>query len=184
MNTLGKLLEKTLVLTEETTVFGEGSENADIILVGEAPGANEVEQKRPFVGKAGKNLDHFLDVLEMKREEIYITNVVKKRPYKINEKTKRKSNRPPTKEEVKTYLPILEEEINIIKPKIIVTLGNFALKAITKDPKITIGQVHGQIINEEKYKIYPLYHPASIIYNRQLKDVYENDLKHLKEIID
>jgi len=179
-----ELKRKCEKLSEEVTVFGEGNINAKLILVGEAPGANEVEQKRPFVGKAGKNLDYFLEVLEIKREDIYITNVVKIRPYKINEKTGKKSNRPPNKNEIEKYINILYEEIKIIKPEVIVTLGNFALKAVSEDKNITIGQVHGTINRTGKgNNIFPLYHPAAIIYNQSLKTTYEEDLIKLKKYI-
>lgn len=178
------LKQKCINESEEITVFGEGNLKSNMVLIGEAPGSKEVEMVKPFVGQAGKNLDYFLDMLELQREEIYITNVVKIRPYKINEKTNRKSNRPPKKEEVKLYKTYLYEELKIIKPSIVVTLGNVPLRTIIKDNKITIGKVHGKLIDtKEEYKVFPLYHPASIIYNRSLEKVYINDLYVLKDIM-
>lgn len=164
-------------------VFGEGNSEAKLVLVGEAPGAKEIELGRPFVGQAGKNLDEFLHILELNREDIYITNVVKIRPYKINEKTGRKSNRPPSKDEVEKYEKYMMEEIRAIQPKVVVTLGNVPLKAVLKDQKVTIGGVHGEPIKKEGYYIFPLYHPASIIYRQELKKTYIEDLHKLKEFI-
>ncbi|WZL73181.1 uracil-DNA glycosylase [Clostridiaceae bacterium 35-E11] len=166
--------------TEEPMVFGEGNPDAQILLIGEAPGAKEVELEKPFVGQAGKNLDEFLAALKLEREDIYITNVVKIRPYKVNEKTGRKSNRPPNKAEIEQYAKYLYKEIQIIQPKIIVTLGNVPLKTILKDDKATIGEKHGVPIMQEGYIVFPLYHPASIIYRRELKETYQEDLLKLK----
>ncbi|CDF59311.1 uracil-DNA glycosylase [Thermobrachium celere] len=162
-------------------VYGDGNTNADIMLIGEAPGRFEEEQGKPFVGQAGKNLDEFIDILEIKREDLFITNVVKVRPYKINEKTGRKVNRAPNKKEIELSLDTLLKEIEIVSPKIIVTLGNTPLKALLGDVKI--GDVHGKLIEYNGRFIYPLYHPASIIYNRSLYDVYIEDLKNLKKYI-
>ena len=152
-------------------------------MIGEAPGGDEEKQQRPFVGKAGKNLDEFLSVLELNREDIFITNVVKLRPVKINEETKRKSNRPPNKTEIEFFSPFLFDEIEMVNPKIIITLGNVPLKTVLKDNKITIGSVHGTVVEKDGRKYFPLYHPASIIYNRSLKDTYNEDLYKLKEIL-
>ena len=160
-------------------VPGEGCEQAEIVLVGEAPGAEETLQKRPFVGKAGKNLDGFLEVLELKREDIFITNAVKVRPTKMSEKG-RLSNRPPTKEELAVCAECLRKELSHIAPKVIVTLGNTALRAVTGDAHITIGEVHGRPVNCGEKTVFALYHPASIIYRRELRAVYDEDLVKLK----
>ncbi|KRQ85807.1 Uracil DNA glycosylase superfamily protein [Caloramator mitchellensis] len=167
---------------EQKIVFGEGNIGAKIMLIGEAPGRFEEEMGRPFVGQAGKNLDEFLKILDLKREDIYITNVVKFRPFKVNEKTNKKSNRPPSKKEIEVSKVILFKEIDYIKPGIIVTLGNVPLKAIVSD-KASIGEYHGKIIKVNGYTIFPLYHPASIIYNRSLYDVYIDDLKELRKVL-
>ena len=176
---------------DKPLVFGEG--NADhppVMLIGEAPGEQESLQGRPFVGKAGKNLDGFLAVLEMRREDIYISNVVKIRPTKVSEKG-RVSNRPPNKEELALFTPFLYEEILRVQPEMIVTLGNVALKALC-GAKAVIGDMHGRTaevtVQHEKqqaaFPIFPLYHPASIIYNRSLQDVYDSDLQSLKKVLD
>lgn len=167
----------------EPIVFGEGNRDAKLVLVGEAPGAKEIELGRPFVGQAGKNLDEFLEILGLERGDIYITNVVKIRPYKINEKTGRKSNRPPNKKEIEKYGKYMEEEIRAIQPKVVVTLGNVSLRAVLKDQKATIGEMHGEPIPYEGYYVFPLYHPASIIYNQELKKTYIEDLHKLKDFI-
>ena len=166
---------------DKVVVFGEGKAEADIVLVGEAPGEKETKYVRSFVGQAGKNLDEFLAILEFKREEIYITNTVKFRPFKVNVNTGRLSNRPPDKEEIKFCLPFLLRQIDIIKPKVVVTLGNTPLKAVMDNNRITIGEVHGTVINVKEFYIFPLYHPASIIYNAGLKEVYHEDLLKLKD---
>ena len=167
-------------------VFGDGNPNAEILLLGEAPGREEIEQGKPFVGKAGKNLDEFLKVPGLLRKDIYITNVVKSRPYKINPKTGRASNRPPTKQEISDFKPFLIEEINCVSPKLILTLGNVALNAVI-DEKVTIGNMHGEITSSSPalrgIKVYPLYHPASIIYNQSLKESYMKDLLNLRIIL-
>ena len=175
---------------EKPIVLGEGhADHPPVMLIGEAPGEQEALQGRPFVGKAGKNLDGFLSVLELKREDIYISNVVKIRPTKVSEKG-RISNRPPSKEELALFTPYLMEEILLVQPKMIVTLGNVALKALC-GPKAVIGDMHGQkvpvTVQHEKqqadFPLFPLYHPASIIYNRSLQAVYDADLQALKTLL-
>ena len=176
---------------DKPLVFGEGkADHPPVMLIGEAPGEQESLQGRPFVGKAGKNLDGFLAVLEMRREDIYISNVVKIRPTKVSEKG-RVSNRPPNKEELALFTPFLYEEILRVQPEMIVTLGNVALKALC-GAKAVIGDMHGRTaevtVQHEKqqaaFPIFPLYHPASIIYNRSLQDVYDSDLQSLKKVLD
>ena len=163
-------------------VFGDGSVSASIVLVGEAPGEQETLLGKPFVGKAGKNLDEFLCITGLRRPDLFITNVVKFRPVKLSDKG-RASNRPPTREEISLFRPYLLEELSVIAPRLIVTLGNVPLRAMTGENKTVIGAVHGQALDCEAGKIFPLYHPASVIYNRALKDTYLNDLQALKEYL-
>ncbi|MCX7950994.1 MAG: uracil-DNA glycosylase [Clostridiales bacterium] len=172
---------KNVLGSEVKVVFGEGNKDAKIMLIGEAPGRYEEEQGRPFVGQAGKNLDEFLDILNLKREDIFITNVVKIRPYKISEKTGRRVNRAPNKLELELSIETLKKEIELIQPRLIVTLGNTPLRALLGN--IKIGDVHGQILDYNGISVYPLYHPASIIYNRSLYDTYIQDLHKLKDSI-
>lgn len=171
----------------EKLVLGHGNLNSPIMLIGEAPGAKEIELGQPFVGQAGKHLEEFLQVLEIKREDIYITNSVKYRPTKVNPKTGRLSNRTPTIKEIEDFREFVFEEIDIINPKIIVTLGNIPLKSLL-EKSIKIGEVHGRLesiyINGNPYSIFPLYHPAAVIYNRDLREVYISDLHKLKKEID
>ncbi|MBR3763707.1 MAG: uracil-DNA glycosylase [Clostridia bacterium] len=176
---------------EKVLVFGEGrSEHPAIMLIGEAPGEQETLQRRPFVGKAGKNLDGFLEVVGLQRGELYITNVVKIRPTRTSAKG-RLSNRPPNREELALFTPFLMEEILRVQPRLIVTLGNTPLRALM-GAKAVIGGVHGRmqtaIVTHEKqsadFSIFPLYHPASIIYNRALQEVYQADLLALKALLE
>ena len=169
-------------------VFGGGDVDAHIVLIGEAPGKNEILQGKPFVGQAGKNLDEFINILEIKKTDLYITNVVKMRPYKVDEQTGRESNRPPTKKEVNAFSPYLKRELEIIKPLMVVTLGNIALKAITQDENTLIGNFHGNPskvrFGDVEFSLFPLYHPASIIYKADLKDTYYKDLYKLKDYME
>jgi DNA polymerase len=165
-------------------VFGGGNTSARVMLIGEAPGEKEEELGKPFVGTAGKNLNEFLEILKLEREDIYITNVVKIRPFKVNPKTNRKSNRPPTSKEVEVSIGTLKEQINIIKPEVVVTLGNVSLKAVLGDNSAKIGDYHGKPVDMDKYKLFPLYHPASIIYNRALYTTYIEDVHKLKKYIE
>lgn len=171
----------------KTLVFGEGkADHPDIMLIGEAPGEQETLQGRPFVGKAGKNLDAFLEVVGLAREDLYISNVVKIRPTKTSEKG-RLSNRPPNREELALFTPYLYEEILLVQPRVVVTLGNVALKALAGS-KAVIGSMHGEAARvtvaqdrqSAEVTLFPLYHPASIIYNRSLQEVYQADLMALK----
>lgn len=167
--------------SEHALVFGEGPDHPVLMLIGEAPGEQESLQGRPFVGKAGKNLDHFLELAGLVREEIYISNAVKLRPTKVS-KTGRISNRPPTKDEIALFRPWLMREISEVQPTMIATLGNVPLGAVTGS-KQTIGQVHGTIIpaGETGLPLFALYHPASLIYNRSLESVYEQDVRTLAQ---
>ena len=166
-------------------VIGKGNPNADILFVGEAPGKNEDEQGLPFVGKAGKNLDDLLQKVGLSLNEVYIANILKCRP---------PENRAPLPEEIKAHTPWLLKQIEEIKPKVICSLGNYATKfflaecnvdEMNKQPGIT--QLHGKIrfitLNNSKIKLIPLFHPAAIIYNQSLKEVWEKDILLVKSEI-
>ena len=172
---------------EADMVFGEGDPTAHIMLIGEAPGAEETRLRRPFVGKAGKNLDEFLVSIGLERADIYITNVVKFRPYKVSARGTL-SNRPPKSGEIACMRKHLMREIAAVAPSVVVTLGNVPLKCVLNDSKATIGAYHARPTDagalSHTFKLFPLYHPASIIYNRALKDVYHADLLALKAFID
>jgi len=175
---------------EKVIVFGEGNLDARIVLVGEAPGEQECIEGRPFVGQAGKNLNEFLDILQWKRESLYITNAVKFRPYKVNPETGRKINRPPNREELALCFSWLLKELDLVDPEIVVTLGNVPLRTITGDGRMNIGSVHGRPLEVElpdvqrRYLLFPLYHPASVIYRKNLRVTYLEDLKKLKAYLE
>ncbi|MFA5676164.1 MAG: uracil-DNA glycosylase [Christensenellales bacterium] len=171
--------------TQKDLVFGSGKKNT-LMLIGEAPGAEEIRLSRPFVGRAGKNLDMFLNVLGVCRADIYITNVVKFRPFTVSAKGTL-SNRPPTKQEINAMLPYLLQEIEQVCPKVVVTLGNVPLKSLLGNDK-RIGECHAvparSFALSHKFELFPLYHPASVIYNRELKTVYDNDINALKSYLE
>ncbi len=157
-------------------VFGEGSHNAKIIFIGEAPGRNEAMTGRPFCGSAGKILDELLDSVKIDRKDIYITNIVKDRPQK---------NRDPLPEEIEIYGPFLDSEIDIIKPEVIVTLGRYAMNYIMKKYNLdleieSIGNAHGKVYKANEIDIVTLYHPCVAIYNRSKLKILKNDFKILK----
>lgn len=159
---------------------GGGFSNANILFIGEAPGKNEDIQGRPFVGRAGKLLDNLLDSIQLSRDEVFIANILKCRPPK---------NRNPLKKEIDMCTDYLDEQIEIIKPKIICPLGNFASSYILQKYQIEpkkIGEIHGKTFKVKsslvELKIIPLYHPAYAIYNAKLKTILQNDFKNLKSI--
>jgi DNA polymerase len=170
----------------EEIVLGEGCIDSPLVIIGEAPGKDEVRLKKPFVGSAGKNLNEFIDILGIERESLFITNVIK---YRLGKQGKSGNiiNRPATREDITKNQNWLLEEIGIIQPKIIITLGNVPLRAVLDNFRETIGSMHGLMhnctINGHIYQLYPLYHPASIIYNRALKQVYIEDVLRLSNYL-
>ncbi|MCD6528060.1 uracil-DNA glycosylase [bacterium] len=169
-----------LAKTRTKAVPGEGSPKAKIMFIGEAPGKDEDKQGRPFVGQAGKLLDELLKLAELKRQDIFITNIVKCRP---------PENRDPLLEEIQICLPYLKEQIKLIKPQLIVTLGRHAMyQFLPKEFKIS--QVHGQpkkMINTktgESQVYYPVYHPAAALYHNNLKKDLERDFVRIPKILE
>lgn len=162
-------------------VFGEGDPGASLVLIGEAPGEQETVQGRPFVGKAGKNLDELLELSGLERQSLYITNTVKFRPVKRSA-AGRLVNRPPTQEEVGLCLPFLLRELDLLTPRVIATLGNTPLRALL-GRQATIGEMHGRQIPFRDGILYPLYHPASLIYNPSLRETYQQDVVRLGELM-
>jgi len=152
---------------EERFVPAVGPEDADVMLVGEAPGANEVEEGEPFVGRAGKQLDETLHRIGVEREDIYITNLVKIRP---------PENRDPKKDEIEAWSPLLEKEIERVDPDVIVPLGNFASKELTGTSK-GITSIHGEYFQRKGRRIMPVYHPAAILYDRSKEEGLVEDLR-------
>lgn len=162
-------------------VLGEGSHFAKIMFVGEAPGKNEAKTARPFVGAAGKFLNEMLEGVGIKREDVYITNIVKDRP---------PENRDPLPEEILIYGPFLDRQIDIIQPKIIATLGRFSMDYIMRRFDLDlepISKVHGKNYEAKtsygKVKIIPLYHPAAALYNGSMREVLKKDFEILKKFI-
>lgn len=164
-------------------VIGEGSHSAKIMFIGEAPGKNEAKTGRPFVGRAGKILDELLASAGISREDVYITNIVKDRP---------PENRDPTEEEIKSYGPYLDRQLEIIKPKVIAPLGRFSMKYILDkfdclENELPISELHGRVIDADAsfsaIKIVPLYHPAVAIYTQSKKPELINDFAVLKTLI-
>ena len=179
---LRELIAGVMPGRENALVFGEGPAGARLMLIGEAPGEQESLLGRPFVGKAGRNLDRFLELAGMRREELYITNTVKLRPTKTG-RSGRLSNRPPTREEIALFLPWLLREIREVEPHAIATLGNTPLQALA-GRSATIGALHGQWVETgDGLRIFALYHPASLIYNRSLEPVYEEDVRTLARAV-
>lgn len=169
-------------------VFGEGKQGAEILLIGEAPGAEETKFGHPFVGKAGKQLDALFCRFGVMRSDAYITNVVKYRP--VVRSAKSTKNRTPQPAEIKSSLSLLQQEIALIRPQLILTLGNTPLKAVfalagEKPP--VIGAAHGKAIaltiGTLPLTLIPLYHPASGIYNRSLVEVMEQDAAFVGETV-
>jgi len=156
-------------------VLGEGSLDTNILFIGEAPGYWEDQKSKPFVGRSGKVLDEILDSIGLKRRDIYIANIIKCRP---------PNNRNPLSDEIKTCTSHLDKQIAIIQPKIIATLGNFALEYIFKKfglKQDKIGKIHGNIFDVTNLttvrKVIPLYHPATVTYNSNMKDILIEDFK-------
>lgn len=157
-----------------------------VFLLGEAPGGNEDLEGIPFCGQAGDILEEFLRLSEIDESELYIGNVVKCRPVKpsLRGRYGKYANRKPTAKEMKSCIPWLREELNLVQPKVLVTLGNVPLSFVL-GKSYPIGEYHGKEFYSEELKlwVFPLYHPASLIYDRNKRPLYENDVKKLKEFI-
>jgi len=164
--------------TCKQVVPGEGPADAEIMFIGEGPGQKEDELGRPFVGAAGKFLEEMLSLINLKREDVYIANVVKCRP---------PQNRDPLPEEAAACWPWLLEQIKIIQPKLIVTLGRHSMERFLPGQKIS--QVHGKAMRREvegigKQVFYTLYHPAAALYNGSMREVLIKDFKRIPKIIE
>lgn len=160
--------------TRTNIVFGFGDGKADIIFVGEAPGMHEDKQGAPFVGAAGKLLDQLLTSIDLAREQVYIANVLKCRP---------PGNRNPLPEEIKACKQKLFQQIQIIKPQIIVTLGNFATKLILRT-ELGISKAHGKAYKIRDKLVFPIYHPAAGLYTGAVKEVLFEDFQKLRLLLE
>jgi uracil-DNA glycosylase len=158
-------------------VFGAGNPHADLMFVGEAPGFHEDKQGIPFVGQAGKLLERLLAGVALRREDVYIANVLKCRP---------PGNRDPQPDEIEACEPHLFRQIELIEPKVIATLGNFATKLLSGRP-LGITRVHGQeqplAVAGRTVLLYPLYHPAAALYTPAMLNVLEADFARLPELM-
>lgn len=165
-----------LAATAKDIVPGEGNPEAEIMLIGEAPGYHESVQRRPFVGVSGKLLRQTLSEVGFPPETVYISNIVKARP---------PENRDPTPEEIKAYKPFLDREIEAIAPKIIVTLGRFSMAKFL--PGVKISQIHGRLQkikwNGKQLFVLPMYHPAAALRSTAMKEAFKADFQKLPKVL-
>ena len=153
-------------------VCGEGNPSAEIVFVGEAPGQKEDEEGRPFVGPAGNLLSHYIQTIGLTREDVYICNVIKCRP---------PGNRDPQGDEMKQCSKYLFQQIEIINPKVICTLGRFAAQTLL-DVTTSISQLRGKVCLYKNFKVVPTFHPASLLYNAAYKEQFEKDFALLRQV--
>lgn len=153
-------------------VFGAGNIYADIVFIGEAPGKNEDLKGEPFVGAAGKLLDQMLGMINLSRKDVYITNIVKYRP---------PNNRDPYPEEKEAFLPFLQAQLDVIQPKLVVTLGRHSMNCLL--PDLQISQVHGQPKRYKGRVILPFFHPAAALYNGAMKQTLIDDFSRIPEVL-
>jgi DNA polymerase len=153
-------------------VFGEGSPNADIVFIGEAPGKNEDVQGQPFVGAAGKFLNEMLEGIGLKRDDVYITNIVKYRP---------PNNRDPLPDEKAAFLPFLQAQLEAIKPKLVITLGRHSMDSLL--PGLQISKVHGQPKRYHGQVYLPLFHPAAALYNGGMRQTLIDDFQKIPKVL-
>jgi uracil-DNA glycosylase family 4 len=162
-------------LAESATqlVFGDGNPDADIVLIGEAPGKNEDLQGLPFVGAAGKFLNEMLESIGLKRSDIYITNIVKYRP---------PNNRDPHPDEKIAFLPFLQAQLDVIQPKVVVTLGRHSMDSLL--PGLQISKCHGQPKRYKGQVYLPLFHPAAALYNGAMRQTLIDDFQKIPQVLE
>ncbi len=166
--------DKSLPLCGEANlVFGEGDADAKVMFIGEAPGFFEDKAMRPFVGRAGQLLNKLIVDIGWRREDVYITNIVKRRP---------PNNRDPLPEEIAAYKPYLKQQIQIIKPQVIATLGRFSMNYFL--PTAKISKDHGTLFHVRTIYIYPLYHPAAALRSTNVLKDLEKDFKRLPRVLE
>jgi uracil-DNA glycosylase family 4 len=162
-----------LAETAKHLVMGEGSVDTKIIFIGEAPGKNEDEQGRPFIGAAGKVLEEMLASINLQRSDVFITSILKYRP---------PNNRDPLPDEKEAFWPYLLRQIKVIEPELIVTLGRHSMECFL--PKLSISKVHGQPKRRGDLIILPLFHPAAALYNASMKPALLDDFKKVPKILE
>jgi DNA polymerase len=153
-------------------VPGEGAEKPDVLFIGEAPGVNEDQQGRPFVGQAGRLLDDLLAGIGLRRADVYIANVVKCRP---------PNNRDPLPFEIEACAAFLDRQISILAPRMIVTLGRFSMAKFFSGE--TISKIHGRPVHRDRYVVLPLYHPAAALHQPNLRKVLQEDMGKIPGIL-
>ena len=153
-------------------VFGEGNIDCKVMFIGEAPGVNEDRLRRPFVGRGGQLLDNMIEGLGWKRADVYITNIVKRRP---------PENRDPLPTEIEAYEPYLTRQIAVIDPKLIVTLGRFSMNYFLPEAKIT--RDHGRLLLIDGRTIFPVYHPAAALRSTQMMETLRGDFKNIPAVL-
>lgn len=153
-------------------VFGDGSPDADIVFIGEAPGKNEDLQGLPFVGAAGKFLNEMLAGIGLDRQDVYITNIVKYRP---------PDNRDPSPEEKQAFLPFLQAQLDAIKPKLVATLGRHSMDSLL--PGLQISKCHGQAKRYKGQVYMPLFHPAAALYNGGMRQTLIEDFNKIPKVL-
>ena len=163
--------------TRTTVVFGSGNADADLMFVGEAPGANEDQQGLPFVGQAGKLLDKLLGEIGMTRRDVFVVNVLKCRP---------PGNRDPLPAEIESCQGYLWRQVELIEPAVICTLGNFSTKLLRGDPT-GISRLHGVaevcVVGSRAIRLYPLFHPAAALYTQRMLETLRADFQRLPEVL-
>lgn len=152
-------------------VPGSGPLDAVLMLIGEAPGEQEVDESEPFVGSAGSRLDSIVGSIGIERDELYLTNLVKVRP---------PDNRDPHQDEIETWQPVLDAEIERVDPAVVVTLGNVATRALL-DTDEGISDIHGKRVERDDHTIIPTYHPAATFYNESAEHAIEDDIRSAAE---
>lgn len=163
---------RTLPLVGANLVFGEGNPDCEVMFIGEAPGFHEDKLGRPFVGRAGQLLDKLILEIKWKRTDVYISNIVKRRP---------PENRDPFPEEIEAYKPYLARQIEIIRPKVIATLGRFSMNYFL--PLAKISNDHGRVFEKDGMVIYPLYHPAAALRATAVLNDLRDDFKRLPDVV-
>lgn len=204
---LAEVKERSKGMRLEGINFGAGPAHPKLMIIGEAPGREEIESLIPFHGASGKELMKSLASIGLKREDVYITSAVRSRPYSVkkvfskkeNKEVTKYPNRKPTKKEILAHAPLLDFELRYAQPKVIVIVGTTALSRLL-DHKYEISKVHGKIIkntsilelndkkdgyvwSKEKYTVVPQYHPAAVFYNRKLTDIIAQDWLNVKPLI-
>jgi len=160
--------------TRRNAVPGEGPSHSMVMFVGEAPGEQEDDQGRPFVGAAGKLLTELLESVGLRRDDVFITNTVKCRP---------PNNRPPRKDESAACRNYLERQLRLLRPRVICPMGNSAIRALLSSEKSVSG-LHGLTFEKDGVTYFPMYHPAAALYTFSLRKVMEEDFKKLRTVLD